>query len=352
MSGKRLKVLHIIESLRMGGAEMLLLNSIRDLDNYSHILVVLSGPEDLKNLVTPDTKYYRLNFKGFQNFFNTYLKLKKIVLREQPDIIHAHLFWAIILGRLVRKKTKFFFSLHGLIGQRTFRTNLMYRLLEKFTISSSQHMIAVSETVRNDYMKYIPFKGKISVIYNYIPDSFFVSKKSNYTIGDTLKIVTVGSLKTIKDHSTLIRAAALIQDKYVLDIFGYGETENELKTLISKLKTNVFLKGAVDDIHALLPHYDLFIMSSLSEGHSIALLEAMALGMPLILSDIPSFRETTDNKAIFFKVGDENDLRSKIEMMRSDIVLRQKVAESCHAVANKFAKRDKYLERIKEIYEG
>lgn len=352
MSRKRLKILHIIESLRMGGAEMLLVNTIKDLDNYSHVLVVLGEPEDLKNLVQPDTKYYRLDFKGPKNFFGTYLKLKKIVSKEQPDIIHAHLFWAIILGRLVRKRTKFFFSLHGLIGQRTFRKNIFYRFLEKFTISSSQHMIAVSETVYEDYIKYIPFKGNISVIYNYIPDSFFISKKISYTIGDTLKIVTVGSLKAVKDHKTLIKAVALLQDKYMLDIYGYGETENKLRDLIGKLKSNVFLKGVGNDIQNLLPQYDLFIMSSLSEGHSIALLEAMALGMPLILSDIPSFKEATEDKAVFFRVGDENDLKSKIELMRSDILLRQRVAESCNAIANKFAKRDKYLTRIKAIYEG
>ena len=351
MSEKRLKVLHIIDSLGLGGAEMLLLNSINDLENYTHVLVVLGKPEDLKDRVQADTKYYRLNFKGPLSFLATYFKLKKIISKEKPDIIHSHLYWSIILGRLVKKKAKFFFSLHGLIGQRTFRKNIVYRLIEKITISSSQHMIAVSETVYEDYFRYISFKGNVSIIYNYVPDNFFTSRKTDYTLSDTLKIVTVGSLKAIKDHETLIRAVSLLKEKYILDIYGCGENENRLRALIAELNADVFLKGVEYSIPELLPQYDLFIMSSVSEGHSIALLEAMALGMPLVLSDISSFKETTEDNAIFYRVGNKNDLKTKIEMIRSDIALREKVAESCNAIARRYASKEKYLAQIKTVYE-
>lgn len=351
MSEKRLKVLHIIDSLGIGGAEMLLLNTINDLQEYSHVLIALGEPEDLKDRIPAVTKYYRLNFKGPENFLGTYFKLRKIIAREKPDIIHSHLYWSIILGRLVKRKAKFFFSLHGLIGERAFRKKFFYRICEKITVSRTQHMIAVSYTVYEDYLKYIPFKGKVSVIYNYIPDKFFtLSRKTDYSITDTLKIATVGSLKAVKDHQTLIKAVALLKEKYSVDIYGYGDRENKLRSLIAELKANVFLKGVQDNIEALLPKYDLFILTSVSEGHSIALLEAMALGMPLILSDIQSFKETTEEQALFFKVGDEHDLKEKIETMYLDILLRRKTAESCNVVANKYARKEKYLEQIRAIY--
>ena len=92
-------------------------------------------------------------------------------------------------------------------------------------------------------------------------------------------------------------------------------------------------------------------MTSFTEGHSIALLEAMALKLPLVLSDISSFKETTQEKSIFYRVSDEAELAAKIKMMKENETLRKTIAESCHHVALEKATKEKYLANIRRLYE-
>jgi glycosyltransferase involved in cell wall biosynthesis len=350
---ERKKILHVIDSLRTGGAETLVLNTIRELTEYVHVVVALNKPEDLKDNLPPGTKYYRLKFDYRWTVIGTTFRLKKIIRSEKPDIIHAHLFWSTIVARLAAGKTaKFIFTLHGMMGLRLFKRKVgFYRFLEKFTISPSQHMVAVSKTVYDDYTRYIPFKGTPHILYNYVPDEYFMNGKKDFTAGKIFRVVTVGSLRALKNHETLVKAIALLGTDYSLDIYGYGEMEKKLKKMALELNANVVLKGSQKDMYKILPGYDLFVMTSFTEGHSIALLEAMALQLPLVLSDISSFKETTQEKSIFYKVDDEKELAAKIRMMKENEALRKTIAESCHAVALQEATRETYLANIRQLYE-
>ena len=354
MNTDKRKILHIIDSLRVGGAETLLINTIAELPEYEHVVVALNKPEDLRDQLPAGTKYYCLRFTFRKaNQISTVLGLKKIVAIERPDVIHAHLYWSIIMARLARpKKIKFIFTLHGMMGSRLFRRKFSpYRLLEKFTLSSSQHMVAVSKTVYDDYVRYLPFNGVSHIIYNYVPDEFFRNVKKDFTAGEPFRVVTVGSLRSIKNQETLIRAIALLGPGYSLDIYGHGDMEMKLKRLARDINANVNFQGSQKEIYRILPGYDLFAMSSFSEGHSIALLEAMALNLPLVLSDIPSFRETTRNGALFFKVDSAEELAAKIRTMKEDEPLRKSIAENCHVLACQDVTKEKYLANIRALYD-
>jgi glycosyltransferase involved in cell wall biosynthesis len=127
--------------------------------------------------------------------------------------------------------------------------------------------------------------------------------------------------------------------------------EGKLKKLARDLNAKVNFRGSQAGINELLPDYDLFVMSSFSEGHSIALLEAMALKLPLVLSDIPSFRETTHDKALFHKVNSPEELATNIRAMKEDESLRKTIAEDCHELAVREVTKEKYLENIRNLYE-
>jgi glycosyltransferase involved in cell wall biosynthesis len=351
-TGKR-KILHVIDTLSTGGAETLVLNTIKELTEYEHIIVALNKPEDLKDSLAAGTKYYRLRFDYRWTLISTLFRLKKIIRTEKPDIIHAHLFWSTIIARLAVGKTeKFIFTLHGMMGLRLFRKKMSpYTILEKLTISPSQHMIAVSKTVYDDYMRYIPFEGVSHIIYNFVPDEYFINGKQNFVAGKIFNVVTVGSLRALKNHETLVKAIALLGPEYSLDIYGYGNMEKKLKRLAEDLSANVIFKGSEKDMYKILPYYDLFVMTSFTEGHSIALLEAMALKLPLVLSNISSFQETTAGESIFYKVSDENELAAKIRMMKENEILRKTIAQSCHDVALQNTTKEKYLANIRQLYE-
>jgi glycosyltransferase involved in cell wall biosynthesis len=123
---------------------------------------------------------------------------------------------------------------------------------------------------------------------------------------------------------------ALVKDKNIeLDIYGTGNLQEALQQQIDATGAKVFLKGQVKNIEEIIPQYDLFVMSSTYEGFSLGVLEAMAMRMPLLLSDIVSFKEQCENNAWYFSLEDVQDAAAQIEALsKADKKILLEKAES------------------------
>ena len=144
-------------------------------------------------------------------------------------------------------------------------------------------------------------------------ERFNVDKIAGSENNTTFKLVAVGALRLQKNYPYIINAMALIKDKNIeLDIYGTGNLQTELQQQIDSTRAKVFLKGEVNNIEAVIPQYDLFVMSSTYEGFSLGILEAMAMRMPLLLSDIVSFKEQCEDNAWYFSLTDVQDAASQI----------------------------------------
>src|SRR5690606_17609701 len=99
-----------------------------------------------------------------------------------------------------------------------------------------------------------------------------------------------------------------------------------------------------------IPEYDLFVMSSPLEGFSLAVLEAMALKMPMLLTDIPSFREQCVSTAIYFNLNDTDDFISKLLHLISDNEQRIALGEAAlQRVLANFT-LEHYMKGLRDIY--
>lgn len=139
------------------------------------------------------------------------------------------------------------------------------------------------------------------------------------------KIVVVGRLTEQKNHKMLFRAfTQVIKEfpEYVLEVYGQGELENELKILTKELEiqNKVFFMGNVSDIHEHISDAELFVLSSNYEGLSNALLEAMMMGLPCISTDCAGSDEyIRDGKnGLLVPVGDGNAMAKAICRMLTD----------------------------------
>ena len=108
--------------------------------------------------------------------------------------------------------------------------------------------------------------------------------------------MTVGRLDPIKDQATLLRAVRVVCDRkpgFRLDIVGDGPSRPELESLRAELGLGeaVAFRGYQEDVRPFLSAADFFVLSSISEGISIALLEAMAAGLPAVATDVGGNRE-------------------------------------------------------------
>ena len=314
MSGKQ-ALLHVINSLPIGGAEVLLKNSIAMLPEYRHVVAYLNKPDTLKPQFPSDVEVVCLNHSSWSHSFDTIRKLRRLIKANHPALVHSHLFEATLLTRFaVPSNVPLVFTIHNILSEDAFKVNQLSLKAERLTYKKRHYLIAVSQAALDDYDKWIGVKGKASVLYNYVDQSFF-DGSFNYAreVDNPFTLVAVGNLKRQKNYGCLVEAFALLKDLPVtLDIYGSGALSETLAQQIANLEVRVTLKGSVTNIAEVLPRYHAYIMASLFEGFGIAPMEAMALGMPLLLSDLDVFKEIAGRIPVYFDPTKPEDIARAI----------------------------------------
>src|SRR5690606_11671073 len=114
-----------------------------------------------------------------------------------------------------------------------------------------------------------------------------------------------------------------------------------------QLNVNVNLRGSHPAIEKILGNYDLFLMSSLYEGHPIALVEAMASGLPALVTDIPVLREATSNHGLFYSPGNHEEFVKVMKDIASGSIDINPYATHNLGYANKIGRKSRYLSTLK-----
>lgn len=167
----------------------------------------------------------------------------------------------------------------------------------------------------------------------------------------------VGRLAKVKDLPTLLRAAKIAQDKNLPAEFwiaGEGEQEKELKSFANENKLeNVRLLGAIphDKIAEVYQKADFFILPSLSEGNPLVILEAMACGLPIIVSDAPSLSALSQESGAGF-VFKRQDIPQLFQLIKNSLDLKSSEVEELHKKARSFAERNCSWERVASSIDG
>lgn len=346
-------ILHLINSLGRGGAETLLKNTIPLLPEYHHVICYLNKPDDFKE----DFKDYQvicLHHRSKLQVLSSIRQIRGIIRKHNVAIVHAHLLESTWLGRLATMKNVHFVStIHSVLSKDAFEVNKNSLRFEKLTTSARQNIIAVSQTVLDDYLKYVAFKGKTFVLHNFVNPLFFENPKTDYKQEySQLRLVAVGNLKEAKNYEYILDALTELKDlKVQLDIYGSGQYGTGLQTIIDNQKLNVRLMGSRSDINHVLPEYDAYIISSKHEGFGIAPLEAMAKGLPVLASDIPVFREVIGDNALFFDLKNPSSLVHIIQKILQRETDMKALGEKGRVQAEKIASAAAYIRNLRSIYQ-
>jgi glycosyltransferase involved in cell wall biosynthesis len=295
----RYTILHTIETAGPGGAENVLLSLVSNLDaTRFHSLVVLPEgrwlPKKLRergiSTVTADSKgWYDLSLLR---------TLARLVRRERVNLIHSHLpdqnFYSCLVGRLTNCKT--IVTYHGSPNIPT--NGGTRRAVKAWVVRHSADAVVVV----SDYLKGL-FAGagfpadRITRIYNGVNICQFDSSGAGRLRADLgcppgAKLVgMVANLRRSKGYEYFIRAARKVSETLPQTRFvAVGEIETGMASRMTALKEELGLQdrflflGFREDIAAVLSDLDVFVLSSVSEGLSIATLEAMAAGKPVVVT--------------------------------------------------------------------
>jgi len=228
----------------------------------------------------------------------------------------------------------------------------------KRAIKYSTKIIAVSNTVADELRK--NFKGidkKIEVIYEFMDDKFTNQNQIYERIVDNPYLLFVGNRKKHKNLSLLIKAFAIIKEKiphYLVIAGGKDREKDEVDMLVEELniqeRTIQLIKPSDEVIISLYKFADLFVFPSLLEGFGLPPLEAVSLGCPVILSDIPILREVFGEAGFYFNPYSEEDLAKAILKVISDEEFKIKLLEKQKERLRMFDK-DKIIEQYISLFE-
>jgi glycosyltransferase involved in cell wall biosynthesis len=347
-------VVHVIDSLERGGAETLLVNLLPELNqHYDIILVTLTDRCDFDYAKIVCKKHYHLGYKSASSIPVSIWRLRRIIHKHRPSLVRAQLYASSLVARMATpKQIPLVFSIHTFQGIENYKKNFFSLPLEKITYYKRHHLIGVSQQAIDDFARFVGLKGPAYTLYNFINPVYFQYSRIAENINlRNLKLVAVGNLKPVKNYGYLIEAFSQLKDlKISLDIYGEGSLRPSLQKEIDASGANITLKGSCKEIYKVLPAYDLYVMSSLYEGFGIAPIEAMATGLPVLLSDLPVLREITYNNALFFN---ELAVESFIELIR-DIATGKGDLRSLSAngieIARKHYQQKDYVQKLNTIY--
>jgi len=173
---------------------------------------------------------------------------------------------------------------------------------------------------------------------------------------DAPVIGTVGNLRPVKDTPCLLRAfAALPEPNAVLLIVGDGEEGPALQALAGELGVaeRVRFLGRRDDVRRLLPLLDVFVLSSQTEGISVALLEAMACGRPAVVTDTGGNPEVciAGETGLLVPVGDPEALSRSLAELLGSRDRRHAMGEAARARVEREFAMSAMLRSYEEVYD-
>jgi len=320
-----LKILHIIPTLESGGAEKMLVDLVGEMKKagvWVEVLV-LSDSEDFYSL--------RIRELGIPIYFSPVnkvyhplqIKVIKEHLNRNFDIVHAHLFapqlYVAYVKQFMRGETTLITTEHNTHNRR--REKRYFKLIDSWMYKKYTKIIANTEGTKEEMIKYLPkMAEKTVVVHNGIRIEQYLKAKPlerkelvrNYRENDIL-IVMVAAMREQKDYETLIRASILLPENYHILLVGVGERLNEVKEYAKEYgNTKISFVGRRSDVPSILKSCDIFVLSSKWEGFGLVAVEAMAAGLPIIVSDVAGLREVVEGVGTFFEVGNEEDLKRQI----------------------------------------
>jgi len=360
-----LRVMHLLNSFQIGGAETVALNLARAMDyrRFKPAACSLTGPGPMADRFREmgiDVCHLDGPAALDARRLGLLARLARLLRRERIDVLHCHntlpIFYGALAGQLA--------GVGAVVGTRhslsTTRRFSRRWLLENAAASLVSHYIAVSRTVLESAAASgsIP-RRKASVIYNGVDiDSYVPAPETGKKAYGTVVIGCVARLSPEKCHSDLIHAVKLLLDQgrdVRLDLVGDGSLRRQLEDQVSGLRLikHVRFLGSRDDVAALLRAFDVFALASRFEGLPLTVLEAMAAGLPVVVTRVGSLHEAVEEERNGFIVPSEQpaQLAAALDKLVVDPSLRSRMGAAGRRMCEERFSLAAVAEQHQDLYE-
>jgi len=310
-----------------------MVNAVRELNDYNNIVVTLFNDNRFEDELKCD-QYICMNLQSLAGLPAAVGKLRKIIKTYKADLVHSHLFWPTVVARLgTPLNIPLITTIHAFIASSLEYKKWYIRAIDKISYRVRPSVIiGVAKGALKEYFSFLNLEpGKSYVLYTFVDMNRFTQKNIPDPGRKVFRLISTGALRLQKNYPFLIKAfGALKKEDIELHIFGSGPLKDSLQKLINDNGANVVLKGELKNMHEILPQYDAFVMASFFEGFSLAVLEAMAVKLPMMLSDIDSFKEQCAGTAIYFNLANADEFVKKVLQLKHDISFVSEMTEQAY----------------------
>jgi glycosyltransferase involved in cell wall biosynthesis len=335
-----MKIIHAVTSLNRAGLEKLiyLLCRMNDSDSNNQFMVIILNDiadEDLINGIRlTKTRLAELKRRPGNplSIISYVFKLRRLLSAYRPDVVHVHnnLSFLVVFFASRFLGTSIIYTLHD---TKLYSSRLFDRASKWLSIKGTDRFIAISESVKKDFANGDIDPDSIIVVPNCIDLKEFTVSQRHSSVPTIVCVARLDHEK--KGQDILIKALSIVKGRSVpfkCWLIGDGQSRPFLEKMVKDLglKEEVDFMGARSDVAKLLVQSDLFVLPSRYEGFGIVILEAMASGLPVIVSNIDGPAEVVEDgkTGLHFQSGDAHDLADKIEALILNEGLRKQFADA------------------------
>jgi glycosyltransferase involved in cell wall biosynthesis len=298
-----MKVLHVITGLEAGGAEVQLAMLLRH-TSHDPDVVTLYNPGSVAEQIRADGLRVRDMGMARNTQVNALLRLRKLIADGRYDVVHTHLYRAQIYARPAARlaRTPVVVTTEHSIGETHIERRKMTAGVRGLYLGSelfSDATIAVSDMVRERLIRWgVPAK-KITVIPNGLETAALAfdpaareQARGQFGIGpDTFVIGSLGRIDENKRVELTVEAAApILGERCKILVIGRGDHRTQVEAVAARLGVtdHVIFGGFQPDTAAMMAAFDLYVAASVQETFGLAILEAMASGLPVVYTVCPA----------------------------------------------------------------
>lgn len=367
----KIRLMHISENYGgLGGAEKVVIDLMERLDRDKYeIQLALVGDEKFRSHYEKESvKLYHLpSPDGFSlKFVN---KLSSLFKSEKIDISHSHLIRMNTFNALasLKAKTKAVGTIHGIM---TDEYSYKSKLYIKTAARLCKKTVLVSDSLKKQFVTLFGVNENKLVVINNAFDSTRIEnrptdekierfKKNQSSAGSSPVIAAVGNIYEVKGYRYLIEAVASLKKKYPdIRLFIAGKTDlidklGLTQRVVNKgLQKNVTFLGTFTDLPLLFEQSDLYVSSSIHEGFSLTTVEAMAYGLPVVVTRCggPEDIVVEGKTGLIAEPKSSQSLAEKISTVLDDPIMMSQFSRNGKQRAYEMYSMDKFIEGYDKLY--
>lgn len=367
---RRIRVLHLVYRLTVGGAENVMMQVIRQSQReIAHTICALTYADEYQRVVPEECRVFELHKKD-GNDVRLIGRIRDIILAQRIDVVHG---WGwptylegLLATRFAFRSVRYIFAFRGKTYSEATGFSAVRRIVESILGRFVNGIVTPCNQMRLDYSRtfFVP-SSRITVIGNGVDvPRFSRARGSRDSIresmgykADKFVIGTVARVDAVKNIPLLVEAFALVAERFPetqLMIVGSGADEQRVLAEIKSqgVGERVAMVGRSTDVPRVFAAMDLFVLPSLYEGFSNTLLEAMAAEVPIVATDVGGNSEVLENgrAGLLVPSGHKGMLADAIGRVITDSHLRESlVATAMRRVTSEFT-LDHMVDAYVELY--